>query len=158
MNAMPSNVDPRHPPAGLPRRLALQAGLAASGLLLLGGLVEYLRRPPVPAVATTFELDLPGAYAVGSATHVAAAGAWLLRDGCGLYAISTRCPHLGCTVERLADGYRCPCHGSRFRLDGQVINGPAARPLTYLTLTVSGKGQVQLHTDQPAPPAQRLVS
>ncbi|MDQ6750828.1 MAG: FAD-dependent oxidoreductase [Actinomycetota bacterium] len=47
------------------------------------------------------------------------------------HALSARCTHLGCIVgwnpaERSWD---CPCHGSRFGVDGQVLQGPAVRPL-----------------------------
>ena len=54
------------------------------------------------------------------------------RDEAGeLHAVSARCTHLGCQVrwnaaERTWD---CPCHGSRFGVDGEVIDGPAVRPL-----------------------------
>ncbi len=54
------------------------------------------------------------------------------RDEAGvLHSRSARCTHLGCIVnfngaERTWD---CPCHGSRFGLDGEVIEGPAVRPL-----------------------------
>ena len=106
---------------------------------------------------TAFELDAPEAYGAGAAVHVAEAGAWLLRDAAGLYAISTRCPHLGCTVERQAAGFRCPCHGSEFAPDGAVQRGPADQPLTYLTLTRNSAGRVVVHTDQPAAPAARLT-
>ena len=40
------------------------------------------------------------------------------------------CTHTGCDVTEVADGtIECPCHGSRFHLDGTVANGPAPRPL-----------------------------
>ncbi|MBQ8717251.1 MAG: FAD-dependent oxidoreductase, partial [Clostridia bacterium] len=38
-----------------------------------------------------------------------------------------RCPHLGCALEynRAERTWDCPCHGSRFREDGKLINNPA---------------------------------
>ena len=55
------------------------------------------------------------------------------RDESGdLHAVDAVCPHLGCLVQ-WNDGERtwdCPCHGSRFELDGRVINGPANADLS----------------------------
>ena len=50
-----------------------------------------------------------------------------------VYAIN--CPHLGCSyaLNQDAKTFDCPCHGSRFRLDGSVLHGPAAFPLSHLT-------------------------
>ena len=54
------------------------------------------------------------------------------RDNSGtLHRASAVCPHLGCIVQwnSLERSWDCPCHGSRFGVDGSVLNGPAARGL-----------------------------
>ena len=52
---------------------------------------------------------------------------------------SAICTHKGCTVDEVADGtINCPCHGSKFNLDGSVANGPATKPLEPQAVTVQG--------------------
>jgi glycine/D-amino acid oxidase-like deaminating enzyme/nitrite reductase/ring-hydroxylating ferredoxin subunit len=54
------------------------------------------------------------------------------RDDDGtLTAVSATCTHLGCVVHfnDAERAWECPCHGSRFGVDGSVLHGPATRPL-----------------------------
>ena len=62
----------------------------------------------------------------------------------GYYALSTVCPHLGCVVRWLEHEKRfhCPCHGSKFEMDGRVLNGPAGQNLPELELMVDDQGRL----------------
>ncbi|MGH9209991.1 MAG: FAD-dependent oxidoreductase [Acidimicrobiales bacterium] len=48
-----------------------------------------------------------------------------------LHAVSAACTHEGCLVRfnRAQTSWDCPCHGSRFAVDGEVLCGPAVDPL-----------------------------
>ncbi|MEU2158071.1 FAD-dependent oxidoreductase [Streptomyces sp. NPDC019396] len=55
------------------------------------------------------------------------------RDAAGtLHTVSARCTHMGCIVHfnEVECVWECPCHGSRFAVDGDVLQGPAVHPLT----------------------------
>lgn len=51
-----------------------------------------------------------------------------------LYLLNPRCQHMGCTVSwnPLESTWDCPCHGSRYRSDGEVLGGPTVKPLIKL--------------------------
>jgi Rieske Fe-S protein len=54
-------------------------------------------------------------------------------------AFSATCTHQGCTVGEVTGGtINCPCHGSKFNLDGSVANGPAEKPLPSEKISVKG--------------------
>jgi glycine/D-amino acid oxidase-like deaminating enzyme/nitrite reductase/ring-hydroxylating ferredoxin subunit len=68
----------------------------------------------------------------GCVLRTAAGKSAVFRDDAGvLHAVSARCTHLGCDVQFNAAerSWDCPCHGSRFDVDGAVLEGPAVDPL-----------------------------
>jgi Rieske Fe-S protein len=89
---------------------------------------------PVPANALAKTADVPvGSGVIIDDTVVTQASAGVFKG------FSSTCTHAGCTVAEVADGtINCPCHGSKFNLDGTVANGPATKPLEAKTVTVQG--------------------
>jgi cytochrome b6-f complex iron-sulfur subunit len=69
---------------------------------------------------------------------------WIIRNEKGIYAMWARCTHLGCTPNWWGDQnrFKCPCHGSNYTIDGDVIAGPAPRPLWRTKVELSSKGDL----------------
>lgn len=88
--------------------------------------------PAANAIAKT--ADVP----VGSGVIVAEVV--VTQPSAGVFkGFSAKCTHAGCTVNKVAEGtIDCPCHGSKFNLDGSVANGPATKPLEAQAVTVQG--------------------
>jgi Rieske Fe-S protein len=61
-------------------------------------------------------------------------GVAIAREDTGLVALDLACTHLGCTVSANANGFACPCHGSRFDCGGKRLAGPAADGLRRLAV------------------------
>jgi Rieske Fe-S protein len=83
---------------------------------------------------TPGEIADPGALQRGEAAVVrrGTTKVAVYRDEDGqLHERSAICSHLGCVVQWNAfeRTWDCPCHGSRFHVDGHVVNGPAATGL-----------------------------
>lgn len=78
------------------------------------------------------------------ATFLDESRVFVLRDGNTFRALSAVCTHLGCTVNRLGSGagYFCPCHGSEFSTEGDVLSGPAPRGLEWLAVSRARDGRI----------------
>ncbi len=128
-------------------KLASSAVLTAAGLLGLAGLFRFLDTQTEPSPQTDFDLGSPGKYSVGSRTVLPDVPALLVRSQAGFSALSLVCTHLGCTVQSQSDGFACPCHGSRFDLQGNVTRGPAGKPLDPLRTGITSDGNLHLYTN-----------
>jgi cytochrome b6-f complex iron-sulfur subunit len=69
---------------------------------------------------------------------------WVVRNNGVIYALSTTCTHLGCTPNWLEreEKFKCPCHGSGFKISGINFEGPAPRPLERWAISVGEDGQL----------------
>jgi len=69
---------------------------------------------------------------------------WIVRTAKGIYALWARCTHLGCTPNWfLAESrFKCPCHGSNYNPDGDVVAGPAPKPLWRCKVDISADGDL----------------
>ena len=58
--------------------------------------------------------------------------------------VITVCTHLGCTPNFLAaeNKFKCPCHGSSYRMSGVNFEGPAPRPLERARVVLADDGQI----------------
>lgn len=80
---------------------------------------------------STFDAGKPEDFLPGQPTFFKEPRTWIVRTTDRIYALTGRCTHLGCTPSWLnSDGkFKCPCHGSGFRITGVNFEGPAPRAL-----------------------------
>lgn len=76
------------------------------------------------------DIDLKNGEAKTVEINGERAGAFRDQDG-RLHIVDTTCTHLGCEIKwnSAEETWDCPCHGSRFNYDGDVVEGPALKPL-----------------------------
>ena len=123
-------------------------GVAALGESLFVGLRFLAPRQSEDAFGSSIAAGLVDDFPSGSVTPFNQERFFLVRgeDG-GFLALYRQCPHLGCTVSHDPQGgeFRCACHASAFRLDGEVLNPPATRPLDLFPLAIED-GVVTVNT------------
>jgi Rieske Fe-S protein len=140
--------------------ISRQKVMLGAGLGLVGAVVAacstYGRKPEAASESSTTSAAAPATTSPGPAAPAANAIAKTADVPVGSGAIidkvvvtqptagvfkgfSAICTHAGCTVNKVADGtIDCPCHGSKFNLDGSVAKGPAQKPLPPENITVQG--------------------
>jgi Rieske Fe-S protein len=114
--------------------------LARTGLVALAavtacgdGVLSPGSSPQTDEQLTITVADFPGLATVGALVKVGPTFT-AKRTGASTFdAFYMVCTHAGClTSITNAQRFDCPCHGSRFDSNGDVITGPARQPLTQL--------------------------
>jgi cytochrome b6-f complex iron-sulfur subunit len=89
-------------------------------------------------------------FAIDSVNRILAGRFFISRTPEGMLALWQKCTHLGCAVPWVeAEGqFHCPCHGSLFNQYGEVIGGPAPRPMDTFPISIQS-GEVWVDTSKP---------
>lgn len=124
------------PESGLPRRTVL-IGAAIAPVAACSTDSDELIRPAAPpaagqVLAATADIPVGSGKVVGDTV--------VTQPQAGVFeGFVARCTHAGCVLPSVSgDTIDCPCHGSRFGLDGAVLRGPAMAPLTAVAVKVQG--------------------
>ena len=128
----------------LTRRTVLRNGWRAGGALLAtaAGWTVFDSLRPLASGNNKGSIDLGNAsdFGEGTSTYVPAGRLFVTNAGGEIFALSQRCPHLGCRVPfcESSGRFECGCHGSMFDLGGEWIKGPSPRGMDRYRVTVVG--------------------
>jgi cytochrome b6-f complex iron-sulfur subunit len=140
----------------LSRREFLGVGLVVSLTALFGqagiALFEFFKPRIVPGafggIVTAGQVD---EFEPGTVSHILSGRCYISRlDDGGFLALWQRCTHLGCTIPwREEDGqFNCPCHSSLFDTVGEVLSGPAPRPMDLFPIEII-ENEILVNTGDP---------
>ncbi|MBK8576519.1 MAG: Rieske 2Fe-2S domain-containing protein [Elusimicrobia bacterium] len=136
----------------LTRRSLLAGAWGAFGAFLVasaGGAARFMLPNVLYEPSQRFKMgkvkDFPLGVTINKEQRV-----WVVRDEKGVYALWARCTHLGCTPNWFPAEvrFKCPCHGSNYNLDGDVIAGPAPKPLWRCAVDVTPEGDLVVDKSQ----------
>jgi len=129
-------------------------GLGACGAGLLVG--QFFLPPRVRDLSKQLYLGPLGSLPAGTSRYLPGPNVYVFHDEQGLYALSGRCTHLGCSLLKHPEGFSCPCHGARFDHLGQPLSGPVTRPLAWFRIGLDPQGRLMLYLDQQVKPGARM--
>ncbi|HEY2858459.1 MAG TPA: Rieske 2Fe-2S domain-containing protein [Terracidiphilus sp.] len=149
MGATATETKSSEPQIGRRRFLAWLSGVGIAGSAFLGALSTFFFMRPRTTYGqpNRFTIGRPEDFPSGSRIAIDPKRVCIVREGSKVAAISTTCTHLGCIVAPSSTGFQCPCHGSRFDVDGNVTGGPAPKALAWYAVTLTPSGDLEVDKD-----------
>lgn len=130
------------------RREVLRTGWKVGGAALVGaaGYTAYEALNPLAAGTAGGRIDVgsPSNFQSGTATYFAEGRFYVVSVKDQLFALSQKCPHLGCRIPYCDSSgrFECPCHGSVFDLAGEWIKGPSPRGMDRFQVSLKNDSVV----------------
>ncbi len=122
-------------------RMGWKIGGAALAVAAGWTTYESLRPLASRAVGAKLALGKIGQFAPDTVTYFQDARLYVANaQGKELFALSQKCPHLGCRVPfcESSGRFECPCHGSVYDIAGEYISGPAPRGMDRYPVAIDG--------------------
>ncbi len=143
--------NPKQDAGSLSRRKFLSLGIgtlgAVMGISYLGIFGTFMSPKSAAAAMPLQEVGNAGKFPVNTPTLVSYNGAgteegvYIVNLGTeGMIALDFHCTHLGCAVPWVpaSKQFICPCHGAIFDIKGNVLGGPAPKPLYRRIVKIEG--------------------
>jgi len=130
------------------RRKFISVVMAVVGLLTLKGIFSFTSGSSQGETIVTDIFPSAQSIAIGGAILGRREMVWLVRDDKGYYALDRRCPHLGCLVKWEEGQFVCPCHHSKYQVDGSIFSGPTGKALAPVKLELDEQGNIIADTSQ----------
>jgi len=143
-------LDPEETPSSR-RDFFTRIGVGACAVAAVGSgmlTLDFLEPKVLFEPSTTFVAGSPLDYTDGVVRFNKEKKAYVVGGPSGVYALSAVCTHLGCITRFKSDErvIACPCNGSSFDLEGNVVHGPAPRPLPWLDVSEDANGNLVVDT------------
>jgi cytochrome b6-f complex iron-sulfur subunit len=106
------------------------------------GMMRLIVPKVFPELSKRYKIGSPKGFPAGEIRVPQGRSVHVFHDKDGFYAISSICTHLGCIITLKDAEFICPCHGSRFALNGDVISGAAPKALDWYTVSLAPDGQL----------------
>jgi Rieske Fe-S protein len=146
-----SRQEPNSVDSGMNRRTVMLAGVGAAVAATALTSVDQIGAPRATAAPGAGQVECSAvAKVIAETTDIPVGGGAILGDvvvtqpiASDFRAFCATCTHLGCHLKSVTNGtINCPCHGSKFYLDGKVAHGPAFLPLVQRPVHVDGTAVV----------------
>ena len=138
-------------------------GLAAFGAAIIGsiaalaGSLRFVKADVYSEESKKFKIGKIENFPLGTTRKIEDKNVFMFSDENGLFAISAICTHLGCIVSSAEFGFQCPCHGSQYDEDGNVIGGPAPRPLEWFEIQQEVDGTLFVDAGKTVPQGTKYL-
>lgn len=131
------------------RQFFVKLGLGSLGIAAAGTTVfayQFLSPNVLYEPSPIINAGKPESFPMDSVTLDVNSGIYIIHSKEGFFSLSAVCTHLGCLTAWKPDLglIACPCHGSKFKPEGDNIEGPAPKPLPWKRMWITEDGDLMV--------------